>query len=162
MYKTFIDSIRPNSFDNSFVEPLCPLNKKHKVYSKKYRYSYFKETGSSFYQAQYHCVDCGKYYGVVDSSYMKYCPTPRYLVFKIIMHDDTIPAKIIAKEYDLSVNTIYRYKRKFKQEAIMIKECLKDNKITTFNQLKKFYQSNKLEAYENIKGIKMPKIENYK
>ena len=48
------------------------------------------------------------------------------------------------------------------ERTISIKECLKDNKITTFNQLKKFYQSDKLEAYENIKGIKMPKIENYK
>lgn len=162
MNKTFIDSIISNSFDSGFVKPFCPINKEHRVYIKKYRNLCFMENVSNHHPTQCYCADCDKYYTVIDSSYMKYHTIPRYLIFKIIMIDKDVPARIIAEEYGLSINTIYRYRRKFKQEAILIKECIKDNKITTFNQLKEFYHSNKLKAYENKIGKEMPKIENYK
>lgn len=157
-YQYFIGTIEPNSFNNGFNKPSCPLNKEHKVYPKKYHFSYFKETGSIYYPIQYYCVDCKSSFTVLDNSFMKHCIIPRYIVFKIIMSDDDTPARILAEEYDLSINTIYRYRRKYKEEAILLKHFIDDNNINTFIELKEAYHNGLVKRYEELKGIKMPMI----
>lgn len=159
-YQKFIDSISPDSFIEKKVA-VCPFNKEHKIYPHCYYENSNIDISTRFRTIQYKCKDCQIVFSIINSSFMKKVVTPRYKILKIIMFDDAISSKTTANELEVSNKTVRKYRRIYKMEAKLLKDCLDDNEITTFEELKKFYHCDRLKEYEKLKGIKMPRLKDY-